>query len=432
VLGTLLVTLAVGASFLATPAEVAGQEVFLSIEKQFGEKVIIAVPTFDGPVSNLVDPQEIREVLSFDLAVSGYFQLVENTVFVDEAEAEDRRSGRVLFAEWLALGTEVLVKGSYESSLGEFALEATLYDPAQGRALFGRRYTGSVEEWRRAVHNLADDIVVHLTGERGIASTRIAFVSSVTGTKEIYVMDYDGANRRRVTKDNAIAIYPDWFPDRRSLVYTRIRGDRQRVCRVDLADGSVEIVTSFPGLNAFASASGRGDELLATLSHDGNPEIYRLRASGSDPRRLTYDRSTESSPCWSPDGRRLAFVSDRGGTPQIYTMSATGGRAERLTYTGNYNTSPDWSPKGDLLVYTSRIDGLYQICTVDVETKEITRLTSGAGNKEDPSWAPDGRHVVYAVKKGGRADLYMLDIYEPQPVRLTSGAGDYLSPAWSP
>jgi len=403
----------------------------LSISKGFGEKVIVAVPLFEEAGGGLVGAADIREVLSFDLDNSGYFRTVENLTFVDETERDDRVARRIDFQEWLALGAEVLVKGDFKTGPTEFAVEATVYDIAQGQPIFGRRYSGVPAQWRGAVHRLADDIVRRLTGETGIATSRIAFVSNATGTKEVYVMDYDGENRTRVTRDNTIAMYPDWLPDGSGLVYTRYNGNRQEARRVELASGNTDGVTRFPGLNAFPAVSPRGDEVLLTLSRDGNPEIYRVRADGSDPRRLTYGRSTESSPCWSPDGRRAAFVSDRSGSPQIYVMSAGGGAPERVTYEGSYNTSPDWSPKGDLIAYTARVEGVYQICTVNVETKEVIRLTAGGGSKEDPSWAADGRHLAYSVRSGGKSDIYMLDIYELVPVRLTSGAGDYLSPAWS-
>ncbi len=406
-------------------------EVRLSITKGFGEKVIVAVPLFEGEPSGLVDAEAVRRVLLFDLTTSGYFSAVGNQQFVDEAEEDDRRSQKIGFKEWLALGAEVLVKGRFEPGPSEIVVEATVYDLAAGRPIFARRYTGSALEWRNAVHALADDIVLRLTGEPGIARTRIAFVSNATGTKEIYLMDYDGENRVRITRDGQMAIYPAWFPGAERIVYTRYSGNRQETRVVDLSSGRSERLTAFPGLNAFAAVSPRGDEMLMTLSKDGNPEIYRLRADGTNPRRLTFGRSTELSPCWSPDGRRIAFVSDRSGSPQIYVMSAGGGRSERLTYQGAYNTSPDWSPKGNLVVYTSRIEGVFQICTVDVDTKEVVRLTTGPGQKEDPSWAPDGRHVVYSMRSGGRSDLYMLDIYELAPLKLTDGTGDYLSPAWS-
>ncbi len=411
-------------------AVTAGAQVHLNVSKAFGQKVIVAVPLFELEGGTIVDAAAVRDVLEFDLGHSGFFSIVENREFVDETESADRTSRKIAFQEWSALGGEILVKGKIGGDLLEVYVEATVYDLAQGKAIFGRRYVGTREMWRDAVHSISDDIVFKLTGETGIAKTKIAFISGVTGSKEVYVMDYDGENRRRVTRQDAIAVSPDWFPGGEEIVYTLIQGSRHE-CRRSTIAGSGSRLTSFPGLNDFASPSPRGDEILMTLSKDGNPEIYRVRADGTDPRRLTFGRSTESSPCWSPDGRRVAFLSDRAGVPQIYVMGASGGTPRRVTLQGNYNTSPDWSPKGDLIVYTSRISGTFQICTVDVETGETIRLTSGSGQKEDPSWARDGRHVVYSVKQGGKTDLYMIDIYELEPVRLTSGAGDYLSPAWS-
>ncbi|MBD3348722.1 MAG: Tol-Pal system beta propeller repeat protein TolB [Candidatus Eisenbacteria bacterium] len=416
---------------LVLPVVARAQDVRLSIEKGFGEKVRIAVPLFPSTGAGEPEPEGIRDVLLFDLSHSGYFDVVENLEFVDEAERDDRASGRIDFAEWLALGAEILVKGKFQSGLSEFWLEVTVHDLEGGRAIFAKRYTSAPDGWRAAVHALSDEIVKRLTGEDGIAGTRIAFVSNATGTKEVYVMDYDGANRRRLTRESQMAIYPGWFPSGERIAYTSYRGPRQELHAVDVSSGATSRLTAFPGLNAFASVSPDGREILMTLSRDGNPEIYRLRSDGTSARRLTYGRSTESSPCWSPDGRRIAFVSDRSGRPQIHVMNSTGGTGERVTFQGYHNTTPEWSPRGDLIAYTSQIEGVFQICTVDVETGEVTRLTTDRRHKEDPSWAPDGRHIVYSAKSGGKSDLYLLDIYEKEPVKLTSGAGDYLSPAWS-
>jgi TolB protein len=405
------------------------EDVYMSIEKGFGQKISIAVPLFTG--GGMIDPTDVRDVLMFDLNTSNHFTAVDNLEFVDETEADDEVMGTTDFPEWIALGAELLVKGSFDSGLSQFSIEATVYDLSQGQAILGRRYSSTAARWREAVHAISDDIVSLIAGEKGIALTRIAFVSNVTGTKEIYVMDYDGENMRRITKDNMISTYPAWFPSGARLAYTRFPGQRQEACTISAQSGAPEELTSFPGLNAFVAVSPDGKSIAMTLSKDGNPELYRLRADGSDPRRLTTGRSTESSPCWSPDGRRVAFVSDRSGSPQVYVMDANGGPAERVTYRGGYNTSPDWSPKGDLIAYTSQVEGVFQICTLDVKTKEVVRLTTGRENKEDPSWAPDGRHLVYSVRSGGKSDLYMVDIYEQEPFRLTSGSGDYTSPAWS-
>ncbi len=418
------------AMLLAASGVAGAKDVYLNIEKGFGEKITVALPLFEG-AGGMVDASNIRDVLIFDLSNSGHFSVIENLEFVDETEAEDRATGSVAFPEWIALGGEILVKGVFEAGLSEFNLEAMIYDLGQGKAILGRRYSGEAGQWRDVVHSLSNDIVALIAGEHGIALTKIAFVSNVTGTKQVYVMDYDGENRRRITRDDLMAIYPAWFPEGKRLAYTRYRGQRQEACAVSVTSGVVQRLTFFPGLNAFVAVAPRGGDLAMSLSRDGNTEIYRLTGDGTTPRRLTFGRSTESSPCWSPDGRRIAFVSDRSGSPQIYVMNSTGGTAERLTYRGGYNTSPDWSPEGGLIAYTSKVDGVFQICTVDVETKEVVRLTTGWEDKEDPSWAPDGRHLVYSMKSGDKSNLYMLDIYELEPLRLTSGGGDYLSPAWS-
>ncbi|MCK4512220.1 hypothetical protein KAW64_10805, partial [bacterium] len=171
----IVISLLLCLQFSVTP--VARAQVHISVSKAFGEKVIIAVPLFEVEGGTIVSPDAVRDVLMFDLSNSGHFSLVANTEFVDETETDDRISGRIKFQEWAALGAEVLVKGKIEGTLSEMSIEATVYDLAQGKPIFGRRYSGRHDDWRAAVHRISDDIVKQLTGEDGIAQTRIAFVS---------------------------------------------------------------------------------------------------------------------------------------------------------------------------------------------------------------------------------------------------------------
>jgi TolB protein len=217
------------AVLLAVSGAADARDVYLNIEKGFGEKITVALPLFEG-AGGMVDASNIRDVLMFDLSNSGHFSVVENLEFVDETEAADRATGSVAFPEWIALGGEILVKGAFEAGLSEFSLEAMVYDLGQGKAILGRKYAGEAGRWRDVVHSLSNDIVALIAGEQGIALTKIAFVSNVTGTKQIYVMDYDGENRRRITRDDLLAIYPDWFPDGKRLAYTRYRNQRQEAC----------------------------------------------------------------------------------------------------------------------------------------------------------------------------------------------------------
>ncbi len=171
------------------------------------------------------------------------------------------------------------------------------------------------------------------------------------------------------------------------------------------------------------------------MSKDGCVEIYRTSLDGQSPVRLTRSRGgVAASPCWSPDGRQIAFVSNRGGGAQIYVMNADGSNVRRLFSGFDYVTSLDWSPRGGRIAFSTRYRGTLQIFVLDVERREAKQVTFDSASHENPSFAPNGMHIVYMTTSGYESDLYIVDSREetPQPYRLTSLQGNETYPAWSP
>jgi len=162
-------------------------------------------------------------------------------------------------------------------------------------------------------------------------------------------------------------------------------------------------------MNTGASFSPDGSQIALTLSKDGNPEIYIIKASdGTVVRRITNNKAIDTSPAWSPDGSRIAFVSDREGGPQIFVVSASGGEAKRLSFNGSYNTTPTWSPKkgANIIAYTTRDGGTYDIVTLDLDSKKMVRVTQNEGSNEEPSFSPNGRVIAFA-RSGGGSGVYI-------------------------
>jgi len=282
------------------------------------------------------------------------------------------------------------------------------------------------------VHRFADDIVLQFTGEPGVSQTPIAFVAQSGSTKELCLMDYDGANLRVLTNDRSIALSPAWAPDGSLLLFTSYRaggGPRVFVIRAD--GGRPFLVSGRPGLNTSASYSPDGREIVCTLSQDGNAEIYLLDARGGSARRLTSHRAIDTSPTWSPTGREIAFTSDRGGTPQVYVMDHEGGNVRRLTYDVDYTDSPAWSPKGDRIAFVARTGAGFDIYVCRPDGTDARLVVSG-GSNENPRWAPDGRHLVFASNRDGSFRLYVTDLDDTPPRRLETGGRIALSPAWGP
>jgi TolB protein len=170
-----------------------------------------------------------------------------------------------------------------------------------------------------------------------------------------------------------------------------------------------------------------------SLSKAGTPDIYRVNLAGEVIRRLTFDRSIEISPCWSPGGLDVVFTSDRTGTPQLYIMDADGAGRRRLTFEGQYNDSAVWSPNGEQIIYACREGNYTQLGLIQTPGENRRVLTDWKWRScEDPSWAPDGRHVVFASDRSGTFKLYVMDVVEGAFRQLTYGQEPDITPAWSP
>ncbi len=327
---------------------------------------------------------------------------------------------------------QAVVGGRLTVSGSQIRLQGEVRDLPARRPILAREYRGALAEWREVVHRFADDIVLQFTGEPGIARSHLAFVSKTGRNKELYVMDYDGANRRALTNDQSIALSPAFSPDGSLLLFTSYRGEAgPRVFVTRYGGGRPYLVSGRPGLNTSASYSPDGREIVCTLSMDGNPEIYILDARGGAPRRLTNHRAIDTSPAWSPTGREIAFTSDRGGSPQVYVMDSEGGNARRLTYDVDYTDSPAWSPKGDRLAFVVRTSSGFDIYSCRSDGSD-TRLVVTGGSNENPRWSPDGRHLVFASNRDGAFGLYVSDLDGRTPRRLDTGGLVASSPAWSP
>jgi len=290
-----------------------------------------------------------------------------------------------------------------------------------GSAVLQKSYGG---DSRRAVHQFVDDLVETLTGQKGIALSRIAFVSNRSGHKEIYTADYDGANVVQLTRDNAISVNPNLSPDGHRLAYTGYQSGYADIYMVDLASGSRNRIIKFPGTNSGPAISPQGNRLACTMSKDGNPEIYVTNINGDSPRRLTRARGVESSPSWSPSGGEIVYSSDERGGPQIYRMSIDGGSSRLLSTGFGYCTEPNWSPDGKKITFNVRSGGAFQVAVLDIDGGS-TRVIANDG--ERPVWGPDSRHVLFA--RGG--GLIMIDSVSGREARIVGDLGRVSEPTWS-
>ena len=289
----------------------------------------------------------------------------------------------------------------------------------RGTVVLQKTYSGGP---RMAAHRFADDIVETVAGRKGIASSRIAFVSSRTGRKEIYTADYDGANLRQLTKDGSISVAPALAPDGSKLAYTGYQSGYADIYLIELASGSRGRIAKFPGTNSGAAFSPDGGQIACTLSKDGNPELYVIGAGGGSARRLTKTRGVESSPTWSPDGSQIIYSSDERGGPQLFRIGAGGGSGQLISTGYNYCTEPSWSPDGRKVAFTARTGG-FSIAVKDLEGGTTNLLATG----EDPAWGADSRHLIFS----SGSNIVLLDAQTGRSTPIVSGLGKVSEPTWS-
>jgi TolB protein len=290
-----------------------------------------------------------------------------------------------------------------------------------GGVLLQKSYSGDT---RRAVHQFIDDLVETVSGQKGIATSRIAFVASRTGHKEIYVADYDGDNAAQLTHDNAISVSPNLSPDGRKLAYTGYQSGYADIYLVDLASGARNRIIKYPGTNSGPAISPDESRIACTMSKDGNPDIYITDINGGSPRRVTRSRAANSSPTWSPSGAELIYASDDRGGPQLYRISSGGGSGRLISTGFGYCTEPNWSPDGKKVCYNVRSGGSFQVAVTDLESGS-SKIVAGEG--ERPAWGRDSRHIIFARD----SSLFMLDTATGKENRIIGDLGRISEPTWS-
>jgi TolB protein len=397
-----------------------------------GRKMPIAVPPMLAPgvaalQSRVSDP--FTAALRADLDYSSAFIVTEakNDPSGSRDVASSENAGR-----WLSTGAEILVDTRGDVAGDRVSVEARVWDLKSRKTIFARRYSGGVGYVERIAHTLANDILKELTGQPGSFLSTILFVSDRDGArnKEIYGMDFDGRNPRRLTNHHSLILNPDARAGK--VVFTSYVHRYPQIWIMG-ADGSAprELSTGLE-LNASPALSPDGTQIAFAGSAKGNADIYAINLSGGGLRRLTSTHALEASPDWSPTGRQILYTSDQTGTPQIWVMDAEGTGARRMTYAGNWNDEGAWSPKGDKIAFACRNEGDFNICVMDFATGNTVQLTSEGANGH-PAWSPDGTKIVYQARKAGSTQIYTMDATDGKNKRqLTEGGGSNMQPVWLP
>jgi TolB protein len=368
----------------------------------------------------------VSQIVRADLERSGLFKLVPAPDNLDE-------NARPVFAEWRSRNADALAAGTVTRLAdGRYDLRYRLWDVVKGTELIAQSLAVPKDDLRLAAHRIADDIYQKLTGERGIFSTRIAYVSKGAGRYTLFVADADGEGSRSALGSAQPIISPAWSPEGNELAYVSFETGKPVVYVQDVLNGRRRAVAEFRGSNSAPAFSPDGSQLAVTLTKDGNSEIYAMGRQGDNLRRLTTAPGIDTEAAWSSDGRAIYFVSDRGGGPQVYRMGASGGNAERVTFSGNYNISPALSPDGRYMAYISRNGGnQFRLQLMDLNSGTVTALTD-TNDDESPSFAPNSRLIIYASRAGGRDLLMTTTLDGLIKARLSPPQADVREPVWGP
>lgn len=383
----------------------------------------IAVAAFRGDDRA---PQKLGAIVASDLERSGRFRLVPpGPAAIDETTRPD-------FAGLRQGGSDHLVAGSITMLAdGRFDVRFRLWDLVRMQDVGGQSFAVGRSDLRLVGHRIADFIYEKLLGERGVFSTRIAYVTRADTRYNLWVADADGENAQSALASPEPIISAAWSPRGDQLAYVSFESRKPVVYVHDLATGRRLLRASFRGSNSAPAWSPDGNTLAVTLSRDGGSQVFALDAGSNEPRRLTQSNSIDTEPAYAPDGKSLYFVSDRGGAPQIYRMPVGGGAAERVTFTGTYNISPAPSPDGQFLAYISRVNGAFKLHVLELATGAVSAITDTQSD-ESPSFAPNSRFIVYATVQQGREALMTTTLDGRHKTRLAGQGGDIREPAWGP
>ncbi len=399
----------------------------IALDLELTQGINAAIPIGISSFGEDERARNIRAVVTNDLKLSGQFKVMQNP------------SGAATpLSYWQRVGADSVLSARV-TPFGDGRVEVSfdLVDAAsQGRLLLNRKFVVRENQLRSLSHHISDQVYQQLTGERGVFSTKIAYImvqrsSGDRARHSLEVADMDGYHPQSLLVSTEPIMSPAWSPDGRSIAYVTFEKKRAQIFKVDVATGQRQLITSFPGINGAPSWSPNGRELAVVLSKGGAPKLYSVSLATGAMKQLTFGGSIDTEPRYAPDGRSILFTSGRGGTPQVYRLTLANGQITRMTFDGNYNARPSYTPDEQSIVMLHRDNKNFNIGVQSVRGGQVTTLTHSSMD-ESPTVAPNGRLILYATQESSQGVLAMVSIDGRIRLKFPSRDGDIQEPSWSP
>lgn len=396
---------------------------------------------------------EIFNVVTNDLTVSSYFQFIPQSAFIEDTSKTGLRpapseANGFRFQSWSQIGADFLIRGAFSIAGQELTLETYVYHVPKASLVLGKKYKSTVSGARQIAHTFANDVLEALTGKSGPFLSKLVTASDRGGNqwREIYVMDWDGANVEKITNHRSIATSPAWSTDGSKIAYTaavqrsRTSPRNHDMFLYDVKSRRASLLSYRQGMNSGASFAPDGKSIYLTISQGVSPDIYKMSYNGDLNLKMTNgpNGAMNVEPTVSPDGKTIAFSSDRSGRTMIFTMNADGGGVKRLTHAGQFNASPAWSPDGKKIAFAGFEENHFDVFVMNADGTGMIRLTKAnkpngrPANNEDPSFSPDGRFVMYTSDRTGKNQIYISTVDGSEERRVTVDNANYYKPRWSP
>ena len=373
----------------------------------FGSVTVVKRATEVNPkmyFSGIKNDQELNKYMASNLKKCGWFDVIGSSSDAKYIISGYKSSGQVV----------IVVKNKAVNR--EYKLGAT-----------------EISDKKSLSYKLTDALLKKIFDILGICNSKIAFNVQLGRNKDVYTCSFDGTGIKRITNNSTLSLEPSWGLKNNLIVYTKYKYSYTDIVGKYLSTGKTYKLASFPGLNNAAAVSPNGKYIALILSRDRQVELYIKELRGQKAIRITNDKAVEGSPCWSPDGRYVCYVSDRGiGRPSLYIYDMNKRKITKIRTVGSEAVSPDWSLFGNKIVYSARFGRQYTLAVYDVK-KGISETVNinAAGDWMSPSWAPDGRHVVCARRLNYVSQLYIVDTWTGKARQLLKYNSNLTSPDWS-